>query len=442
MKTLGVEVIEKNSIEELKAILKLLPTISAIVAPKILNKIDIQKDIEYILSDELNLNIPLIILGDNQTSSSKKTKQSYQYTSYVTQKSSWKDVIEAVSKILGMTVNWEDNRLSSNYISIPVSYFMNIDDKDLKCDVYIRVRRDGQNYQYIKRLHAGDTFLREDIIKYIDSGLKDFYVTRAHFTNFANHVTSTLVEKLKSDVVGKERVVLIAESFEVTKDRIHSLGIDEETVEVVEESIKSIKASLKEGGALTNFLMLLEANKLSYTSAHSYLSCLILHQIINSFEWNTVNIKDKLTYVAYFHDISLVEDDFAKINSEKAFKGYSFDSKKDKERVFNHAMLSAQIIDRFPKAPLGVSVFIKEHHGTKNGVGFSHGLNMAISPMSMMFIVVEAFVDEYFKIKRGPTLEEFENIFNELDKRFDKGTYSQTVTALKKMVNLTKASAA
>ncbi len=425
MKTLGVAIIEKESATDAIALLDILPNIDIVFSrDEILEEKTSKKIAGYLLA--IGSTMPLVILGKKNTD--------YPNASAISAQSSWKLIIETAAKILGMIPDWEENRLRGDYISVPVAYFLNIHNTNLGCDAYIRVKKSEGEYQYIKRFHSQYLFSREDIEKYIESGLKEFYISKDHFSTFVTHVTNHLINKLRQSSGGKERLVLTAESFEVTIDRIHSIGIDQDTIDVVQESIKAIEASLKEGSALSDFLLLLNAKQFTYLYAHSYFSCLLLHKIVEHFDWNTKKIKDKLTYLAYFHDISLIEDDHIKINDLNGFNKYVFDNLDQKKRVHNHAMLSSQIIDRFPGVPIGVSTFIKEHHGVKNGIGFPDTLSTTIAPLSMMFIVVETFVDSFLQIKGTPTLEEFEKILRAMRIKYNKSTYLQTLNALEALI--------
>jgi hypothetical protein len=57
---------------------------------------------------------------------------------------------------------------------------------------------------------------------------------------------------------------------------------------------------------------------------------------------------------------------------------------------------------------------------------------MTISPLSMVFIVIERFVDEVLKAE-DPTKARLVNILGGLQKVFDQGTYLQTMNILNKM---------
>lgn len=421
MKTLGLNIIEKNTASEAVALLEILPTVSLVICrDKILEEESASLIANYFTSKHTL--IPLIIMGKNTTQ--------YPQVCVVDVSASWKIAIEMVAQVLGMRPNWEENLIAQDFVPISISHFLNIHQTSIGCDVYVRVKKEEGIFQYIKRLHSQDTFQRSDIEKYLAAGLTEFFITKESFPRFVNYVTSKFVSQLdQTSIMGKERLQLTAESYEITRDRIHSIGIDEATIEIVHESIKSMQTCLKDGSALDNFLQMLQANQLTYLYAHSYFSCLLLHGIVGQFSWNSAQVRDKLTYLAYFHDISLEEEYLVKINTLEDFTNFSF-KKHEKEKVLNHAFASSQIVDRFAEIPLGVSVLIREHHGMKNGIGFPGELNLKIGPVSMMFMVIEAFVDQFLQLSGDVTKEQLQEIYTKLKTIYNKSTYQQTLAAL------------
>ena len=116
---------------------------------------------------------------------------------------------------------------------------------------------------------------------------------------------------------------------------------------------------------------------------------------------------------------------------------YHFDNKKfegdDRIKVLSHALESAKIVDQFPKIPQGIGAIIKEHHGSKTGVGFVETYSANLMPLSMMFIVTENFVDALLKIPGTPKSTDMKKIFSEMQPKFNKSTYGQTLDALQNM---------
>lgn len=340
---------------------------------------------------------------------------------------SWKTIITKTGRALGMNVNFLENRIQSEYVPVSLYYFSAVSSFKLECDVFIRVRKNDNEAHYVKRLHHGDVFTEDDIQKYREMGLKEFYIPREQFAQFVNFVS----EKLTSDLSGA-KFGTQSSAYEITMDRLQSLGIDEMTIQLVEESVKAMENTLKNAPALSHFLQEIKSDKLSYSYAHSYLISLILHKIVDQFEWDSVKMKERMTYVAYFHDISLESPDLMKINSEAMLEAAKL-SRNDKKSVQTHALEAANLIERFPKVPIGIGTILKEHHGSKTGVGFPETLSISIAPLSMMFMVVESFVDEFLELQ-DPHQEDLIKIVQKLGVRYNKVVYLQTVYALESMI--------
>nr|BDT27447.1 transcriptional regulator [Bacteriovorax sp. HI3] len=414
---------EKDSSEDAISLLDILPNIDLIISREQIDHAPVALKIAQYLQKN-HSNIPLLVIGERI--------ECYENTLTIKSDESWKGIIQTAAKIIGMEVNFDTSRVTSDYVPVSIQYFFNINSLSFGCDVYIRVKN-GEIYQYIKRLHSTDQFERSDIERYKKAGLREFFIAKEHFPQFVNYVTDQLLLKLDSPNLSKmERISLTADTYEMTLERIHTLGIDDYTIALFEESVKAMEHSLQENNALLDFLHSLRANKHSYAYAHTYLVSLILHKLVESFEWETPQIKEKLTYISFFHDISLPESELMKVHSLTELEELSL-PRAEKNLVLNHAFQSAEIIERFPRIPPGVGAIIREHHGSKSGIGFPKTLSIAIAPLSMMFIVVEDFVDSFLKIEELPKRSDFESIFNQLEKKYTKVTYVQTLSALKKM---------
>lgn len=424
MKFYELEVAEKNSVEEGIDLLEILPSINLIIYRDLFeNEGQLSQLSNYLSSHRPDIH--LIIVGNKKTNYPKEL--------LIEPTSSWKMLVDIVGKVLNLEVK-NDLKIDSSYVPVPVSYFLNITETSLGCDVFIRVKKSPTEFQYIKRLNSTDNFNRSDIERYMGQGLRDFYILKEHFPKFVNYVTDKLTAKLvDQNIKGEERTQLSAEVYEVTIDRIHSLGIDERTVELVTENLKTMDKNVGDKNALADYLKLLKGNKLSFAYSHSYLSCLLMNKILKNFEWESASVREKVNYICYFHDISLKGENLVKISTKEELENSGLSSA-DRNLVMNHANKSAEILDQFPQVPLGVAGLIREHHGVKTGVGFRDSLTITISPISMMFVVIEDFVGQFLSIPGNPTKEQVEEIFKKLSATYNKVTYAQTVAALQSTI--------
>ncbi|MBC7426981.1 MAG: response regulator [Bacteriovorax sp.] len=424
MKNIGCDVIEMASSSEALDLMKILPELDLIICKDAIKTENAGANVANYLKKE-NLKTPVLVIGVKNSD--------YTHLYSIGANAPWKSIVELAFKIINPPSAVEAKVDTREFVPVSIHYFLNIN-TITGCDVYIRVKKSESEFQYVKRLHAGDTFTREGILKYQESGLREFYIPRDSFSQFVNFVTEELVKKLESkDISGSQRVTLSSDSYKITTERIQSIGIDEYTVELVDESIASMTTLLKEQNSLVMFLKSMKANDCSFAYAHTYLCCLILHKVINSFDWQSPQIKEKLTYIAYFHDISLPKNSLTEINSQQELDDSGLCTE-DKNAVTNHALQSAAIVEKFSKIPTGVGAVIKEHHGNKSGVGFAENPSLALLPLSMMFIVTENFVDEFLKIEGVPKSEDLKVIFTKLQLKYTKSTYGQTLTAIQNMI--------
>lgn len=427
-KTIGSDVIEISTSKEAIELLRILPEMDLIICREIIKSDSAGFNLaQYLISEKLKT--PLLVIGNKVSI--------YKHSFHVEGNSDWRVIVEKVNQILKIHESDAQSSLPE-YVPVSIYYFMNINTVMSGCDIFIRVKKNENEFQYVKRLHAGDHFIREDTLRYYENGLHEFYIEKENFTPFVNFVTADLIRKLSDQTIsGSKRITLSSDAYKVTQERINSIGVDDYTVRLVDESITSMTALLKEQNVLAIFLKALKANECSYAYAHSYLCCLILHRIISKFDWQSPQIREKLAYIAYFHDIALNGSDLTEINTLEGFTKSELNDE-ERKRVESHALESAKIVNKFDNVPSGIDTIIKEHHGSRTGIGFVDNYSATLMPLSMMFIVTENFVDELLKVGGSPNSADMKNIFSKLQLRFNKSTYGQTLTALQNMVTATK----
>jgi response regulator RpfG family c-di-GMP phosphodiesterase len=171
----------------------------------------------------------------------------------------------------------------------------------------------------------------------------------------------------------------------------------------------------------------------------SYFCAIISHQLLVHYEWNSDVARDTMLFLSLFHDISLLNPELTKIRNDLDMEKLSAE---DRKMVLNHADNSATIVEQFNNVPFGLTQLIREHHGNKDGVGFSQSLSLNVSPMIMTFIVIEEFglrLMDY--VSKNPNKNEKElkrqikNIMNSLEQSFSKLTYQKTVQILRELLD-------
>ena len=321
------------------------------------------------------------------------------------------------------------------YVPVPIDYFYHINELNFNTEVFLKIKG-AESDRFVKRLDANDKFTFTEIDKYKLLGVSYFYVPQHSYENFANYLTDKLMLKMmEQGEESTERLKVESSTFQMTLERIHSIGIDDRTIDAVNETIKSIESSIKKNEALADYFNKLKDNNASYSYSHSYLISLFLHKVVDCFEWKSESIKDKLTFVAYFHDIALKTDDLIKASKDEPTLKNCSD--KVKKLVYEHAYLGATIVGKFPNAPIGASQIICEHHGIKTGMGESQTLNLNIQQLSKVFMVVEDFVTHYLSFPEAPKKDVIFKMISLLKRKYNKDVYYDAISHLETIINST-----
>ncbi len=413
-----------ESVDAYRSILKfnLLNTMGS----EVIEKTTLKSALEYV---DLNTDIDLIICRDKEDVNFKK----YLIPLLVTHSyHDWENTIKIAGGIFDIDIDFSKNNSIGEYLEVGINYFEMTASLCVGCDVFVKVKKEN-NYQFVKCLHAQESFTKDDVEKYKIKGLKNFYIPKEQFSQYVNAITKILIKKLAGEgLTDPQRIYLTAEAYDLSAERIRILGIDENTVEVVTHVLTSIKNSLGKNNSLSIFLETIHKNKVSLAYSRAYLCSLLLSKVVKTLNWQSSQIIEKLVFLAYFHDISL-KGELMKYDNQIDLQR-SFLSEEEKIMIINHASLSATIVDHFPNIPNGIASVIKEHHGSKNGIGFPEHLDVNISPLAMMFIVVENFVNNFLNIKGIPERSDLEKIFVTLGAKYNTHTYERTLVALEGII--------
>ena len=320
-----------------------------------------------------------------------------------------------------------------DYYPIPIKnfYLMN----SVLCDIFIRIIRKESDDQYVLRIKDGDEFEKDAIRKYEKKGVKEFFIKKELRHLFLDDLYGQTVAKLNAKETSMENLVeTTGDCFEVTQDLLVKMGVNEYSYKLGEATIESMMGTItiyddKLGSLVKGIL----DNKGSYSYRHSYLISVFASGIVPKLDLGDDQLLlnlEKMTFVAFYHDILLPNDKLVSINS----KNKLYNSKltdEEKELVLNHANQISTLVQELPKAPPDVDVIIRQHHGMPNGHGFSERPKASLSPLAMVFIVVERFVDGFLHFKEGDSLKA---LLDEIESEFNIPSYRKIVDALKSSI--------
>ncbi len=329
------------------------------------------------------LTIPLIVIGEFD--------HAYKKYALVSDQLRLEEINRLTLKALGLKKeNFEHLKLP-DYVPFPVKHFLLMSKSP--CDIYIRLLKKTGD-EYVRRLKLGESFAREDLLKYQDFGVNDFYILKENYEAFMEGLLDQSLNSLKSARSMEEIVDLAGESFAISTDLMRELGITPVCVAIVNQTIQSMKTQIVQSGKLGPLLKKILEDHHSYSYRHSFLICALSYMLLPKMEWGSgdqqSSLLEKITMVSYFHDIYLDDEKLQTINSTEEMRKAAL-TPREMDQLVNHAHRAATLVQTFPRLPQGVDIIIKQHHGSTNGIGFPEVLTAAISPMAIFFVVVEDF---------------------------------------------------
>lgn len=412
----GTDVIHRQNAEDALALLRILPQVSLIVTKaKVGNEETAIKIHQYIKNESLAT--ALIVLGECPALANEIL--------CLQEPVSWEILIKQAAQHLGVTVQDAVAKVKPDFLPVGLHFFYDI--QKTPCDVYIRIKKGPNEYQFVKRIHSKDLFDKNLIQKYEDQGLKEFYIPKDYIQYFTTFVTNNLVAKLeREDLTLEDRILTTANAHEIVRDSIQQLGLDQASVELSDASINSMVKSVKHSPEVANLLKFLFSNKVSYAYQHCHLLALMCHYVLSKQSWYKQEHLHILSFVSFFADVTLKSHQQMQIGSMKElFEANLTDE--EKNAVMNHAADATKILENHPEANDYIRTVLVQSHGKLDGVGFEENPGEDLHPLSKVFIISDCFV----KTLMNPALpSKKQDILPILYARFTNPSYQKIIKAL------------
>ncbi|MBT7610141.1 MAG: hypothetical protein HN576_10310 [Bacteriovoracaceae bacterium] len=420
---LGCSVIIRDSAEDAIELMLLLPEIDLIISRNIIsNENSAEILIKYISENDYGCN--LIILGEFRH---------HLDSHFVNIKNhlDWEETIATTARLLSIDENLLKNKIEPEFIPIPIDYFLPI--KHSACDVFIRIKKSVDQFQYVKRIHSGDNFSKAMILKYIDQGLRHFYISKEDHIHFTNHVSDQLINKLEQEHVGSDdHLKLLADAHHITLNEVKLLGFNSATVQLTDAIISDIEKILDTTPEISKLLKKIVNTKTNYLYQHSHMTSLLAGEIVKHMNVDNSHHVRVVAFASLFKDIFLVDHpELAKISSFSELEDQDLPDE-DWELVFNHAHDASILINKYKDAPEGIDEVLKTHHGSQNGKGYSMAHVERLGTLEQIFIVCCEFVREIliFKEKGGMPKPVIKTIYE----KFQGEEVIQIIKALEKVL--------
>lgn len=412
----GTDVIHRKNADDCIELLRILPQVGLVITEARVGSEETAIKIHNFIKSQ-GLNTSLIVMGESSSISSEVL--------CLQEPVSWEILIKQAAQHLGITLQDASAKLKPDYLPVGIHYFYDI--TKTPCDVYIRIKKAANEYQYVKRIHSKDVFDKVAIEKYEDQGLKEFYIAKDYVQYFTTFVTNNLVQKLEREDLGmEERILTTANAHEIVRDTVQNLGVDDASVELSDASINSMVKSVKNSPEVAELLKFLFSNKVSFAYQHCHLLALMCHYVLSKQSWYRPEHLETLSFVSFFADVTLKSNTQMQISSMHELSESNL-TDEEKNQVMNHAKDAVALLNNHPDANDYIKTVLLQSHGRTDGMGFQDNPTEELHPLSKVFIVADYFV----KILLNPSMPSSKkDILPILYARFLNPSYQKIIKAL------------
>ncbi len=333
--------------------------------------------------DEQGVKSPVLVVGT-------KSGEIADFT-YIESILDIKDIVKYSAIMLKTTAASMAHLKVPDYFPIPVEFFSYITSPTFKI-----FKKSGEDF--VLHLESDDEYtLRE-----LDDFLKDYdtpylYVLSDQRLHFVSYLSQEIVNQISFRELSDNDKITAADMTQfLLSKKLKKMGITPQTLKMAKRNMEVMITDSKMSPTVNSLMKKLMSNKASYLFKHSQVLVYLCMHIMDHIEWGNEEQKKTLSFVAFFHDVMLETDDQARIHSQQELDESRL-TPVEKKLVLEHAQKAAEIVQKYPKAPMGADTIIRQHHGIPHGIGFSEYYSGKISPMTIVFILAEELADDILR---------------------------------------------
>jgi HD-GYP domain-containing protein (c-di-GMP phosphodiesterase class II) len=279
--------------------------------------------------------------------------------------------------------------------------------RELKSDVFIRL----SDQKFIKIFHEGDEFGDEDFEKYTQKKKVDFLYIRE---NESERFVGLYLKDLKKVVQDNQSTVsnvvtLTEEGHQTVQDLIEKVGFTEAVQQITKDQVSMTVQAIQKIPDARALLAKMEETTGKYIPVHSSRLGIVASWFCSAMGCDSAETFTKLCLAAFLHDITLDNDELAKIKTTDELETRKGEFRPDELRAYKeHPMKAVELSRKIKSLPLEVDTILHQHHERYDSKGFPQRLNVRlITPLATAFNMAHDYVD--YQIERGKdaTLKEF-----------------------------------
>lgn len=293
------------------------------------------------------------------------------------------------------------------------------------CDIYVKL----SDIKYVKIIKKGDTYTRKDLQKYSDRKIKYLYIEEKDFEPFKNKFASTpfLIMDKNLDPEAAEDASISA--IEIVHSLVSEMGVTPQVVNLVDFTAYQIIEGVKKESRLKELISEFKERR-DYLHDHSYMVAYISNHMCNHLDFDSDEIRRKLTMAAILHDVNLTDPELA-MSMDLDLPDLENYSKETIKAAQKHPIEIAQMIREGKELEFDVDDIVAQHHEKPDGTGYPRSMDAkSIGPLVAVFIVAHHFVNELYR--HDFDKREFSQIVNHLEKFYVKGNFTLALESLKK----------
>lgn len=235
--------------------------------------------------------------------------------------------------------------------------------------------------RFLKIFSRNDKITTFDVDRYTGKGVTNLYLKKQSFNWLINEIDEAMPVISKNP--GTPIVVLNQEPDREDEEVISGSTIErpfqfeEDQLEAFHQSSKKILSQMKKNPDLAKLLKTIELDRTpnAYIKNRCHLICNISCALARELAWSSDSMFEKLIYVAYTHDLTLVSNPkLASVQTLLELELIPDLSPEDRKLFLNHPKSVAELVLRDSKAPAEAEMIIRQHHELANSKGFPDGL--------------------------------------------------------------------
>lgn len=291
--------------------------------------------------------------------------------------------------------------------------------------------------KFVKIANNGDHMEKGDLDRLAEKGVEYLHIPR----EAAEHLLDRLTKEILTVKAAKSRTA--GESFQLSENIQHvvhelnqDLGFTPQIQALAKANVELALSLITAHPQLHDLLSGLLLGKDSYITAHSvalaHTSCGISLQM----GWGNEQNLFKLALASFLHDITLMNEDLAQVQTEEALQGALMAdanrfSPEEVAAFRAHPKEASLLAARIEDIPPDVDLIVAQHHERPDGSGFPTHINYTrIVPLASVFIVAHDVVSAFWQMRGGPEKFSIEKFLESKEQDYRAGFFKKIAVAM------------